>query len=272
MLAPKGGEMGFEELKQRQGAMWGSAPFEEIEPTIADMHETLVARVGVTPGEAWLDVGCGAGGAAFVAARAGASVTGVDLSPVLIESARRRAAEEGLDIRLDVADAERLPFEDGSFDVVSSTVGAIFAPSHEAAAGELARVLRPGGRLGLTAWRPEGSVGDFFRALAPFGPPPPEGAGSPLDWGREEHVQDLLGQQFELEFEDHVSIGRFESVDAAWELFARSFGPMKTLLESLEQEGQEEVRRVVADLHEKSRTPEGIVDRKEYVLVLGRRR
>jgi len=264
--------MPFEELKERQSAMWGSAPFEQVEPLIADMHEKLVATLGVAQGEEWLDVGSGTGGVAFLAARSGANVTGADIAPVLVETARRRAEEEGLRLRLDVADVERLPYDAASFDVVSSSVGAIFAPDHEAAARELARVTRPGGRLGLTAWRPEGSVGDFFRVLAPFSPPPPDGAGSPLDWGREEHVEALLGDAFELEFQDHESLGVYESGEAMWELMSTAFGPLKTLAGSLDEERRKELRRVVIDLEEEQRGPDGIVDRRAYLLVLGRRR
>ncbi len=264
--------MAFEELKQKQSAMWGSAPFEDVEPLIADMHETVVRRLDVREGEDCLDVGSGTGGVAFLAARAGAAVTGADIAPALVETARRRAAEEGLELRLDVADVERLPYDDAAFDVVSSTVGAMFAPDQQAAARELARVTRAGGRLGLAAWRPDGSVGEFFRALAPFGPPPPDGAGNPLDWGREEHVERLLGGAFELEFEEHASVAVFESGEAMWDLLSTSFGPLKTLSSSLDPERREELRRVVIDLAEEQRVPEGVVDRREYLLALGRRR
>ena len=264
--------MAFDELKKRQSVTWGSAPFEQVEPLLADMHETLVRRLGVRPGEDWLDVGSGTGGVAFLAARAGAHVTGADFAPALVETARRRAGEEGLDVRLDIADAERLPYDDESFDVVSSTVGAMFAPDHQAAACELARVTRPGGRLGLTAWRPEGTGGEFFRMLAPFAPPPPEGAGNPLDWGREEHVESLLGGAFELEVEDHHSVSRPESGEAMWTLLSRSFGPLKTLADSLGPERREELHRLVVERAEEQRGPDGLVDRRAYLLVLGRRR
>ena len=165
--------MAFEELTSRHAAMWGSAPFENIAHLIEDMHVALVERLEPGAGEHWLDLGCGVGDVAFHAARAGATVTGSDLSPTLVETARRRAAEYGLDLTLEVADCQNLPYADASFDVVSSSVGVIFAPDHERVASELTRVCRSGGRIGLTAWRKESGVGAMFAAMAPFMPTPP---------------------------------------------------------------------------------------------------
>ena len=165
--------MAFEELTKRHAAMWGSAPFENIAPLIAEMHVALVDRLGPREGERWLDLGCGAGDVAFLAARAGARVTGSDLSPELIATAKRRAEDEGLELTLEVGDCQDLPYPDGSFDVVSSSVGVIFAPDHERAAAELARVCHPGARIGLTAWRQSSGVGAMFGAMMPFMQPPP---------------------------------------------------------------------------------------------------
>ena len=120
--------MDFDRLKQAQGSMWGSGPFEEIEVNLADMHDTIVASIGAQPGEAWLDVGCGIHSFACRAAITVAKVTGVDLAPALIETARKRAEAAGLDIDYEVGDAEDLPFADGAFTAVSSSVGAMFAP------------------------------------------------------------------------------------------------------------------------------------------------
>jgi ubiquinone/menaquinone biosynthesis C-methylase UbiE len=132
---------------------------------IADVHDRLVAELAPQPSETWLDVGTGTGAVAVRAARAGAKVTGSDLAPALIETAKRLADEEGLEIRYEVGDAEQLPYADGSYDIVSSSFAAIFAPTHDAVARELARVTRAGGRIGLTAWDPEGGIGDSFRLL-----------------------------------------------------------------------------------------------------------
>ena len=140
--------MAFEELTSRHAVMWGSAPFENIAHLIEDMHVALVERLAPVAGEHWLDLGCGVGDVAFHAARAGATVTGSDLSPTLVETARRRAAEYGLDLTLEVADCQNLHYADASFDVVSSSVGVIFAPDHERVASELARVCRPAAASG----------------------------------------------------------------------------------------------------------------------------
>lgn len=264
--------MAFEELKARQSAMWGSGPFERIEALIADMHELVAERASPRPGERLLDIGSGTGAVAFRAARAGADVTGVDLAPTLVETARRLAEEEGLEVRLDVGDAERLPYGDGAFDVVTSSVGAMFAPDHEAVARELARVTRPDGRLVFTAWRPDGGIGDVFRLMAPFQPPPPPGAGNPFEWGREEYTESLLGDAFELRFEEHDSPYTPESGEEAWEVFSTAYGPTKTLADSLEPERREELHRAFVEFHEQYRGEAGIRQSRTYLLALGTRR
>jgi ubiquinone/menaquinone biosynthesis C-methylase UbiE len=137
--------MAFQELKQRQSVMWGNGPYQRITETIADIHEAVVGRLAPEPGDDLLDLACGTGAIAELAAERGARVTGVDLAPVLIETAKERAEELGLQIDYRVGDAEELDFPEGSFDKLSSTCGIMFAPDHEAVARELARVVRPGG-------------------------------------------------------------------------------------------------------------------------------
>ena len=263
--------MAFEELKQRQAMVWGSAPFENVVHTIAGVHERLVQELDPQPGEKWLDVGTGTGAVALRAARAGADVTGADIAPALVETAKRLAAEEGLDITYDVADAEHLPYGNADFDVVSSTFGVIFAPDHEAAARELARVTKPDGRLGLTAWDPTGAVGDMFKLLARFQPPPPEGAGRPPDWGLEEHPRQLLESTFELRLV-HGDNRNSEQPEEAWELMVNNFGPMKTLYASLDEERREELRSAYI-AHIEQFKHDGVVDAPgEYLMILGRRK
>lgn len=264
--------MAFEELKEFQGQMWGAGPFEEIEVEIADMHEALVGALAPQPGESWLDLACGTGAVAMRAAAAGADVTGVDLAPALIETARRRAAEAGLSIGYETGDCENLGFEEDAFDVISSSVGIMFAPDQKAAADELARVCAPGGRIGLTTWRPDGGVGDFFSFMVQFQPPPPEGAGVPLDWGREEHVTGLLGDAFELESEEKDSPFEIESGEAFWELFSRAFGPVKVLAGSMDEADRAEFRDALIEFVERERDGDMIRQSRTYLLTTGTRR
>jgi SAM-dependent methyltransferase len=264
--------MAFEQLKARQSVVWGLAPFERVAEQIANIHDHLVAELAPRPGEKWLDVGTGTGGVAVRAARGGAEVTGSDLAPALIATAKRLAAEEGLDIRYEVGDAEALPYADASYDVVSSCFGAMFAPDHAAVARELARVTRPGGRLGMINWDPDGRMGDFSRVVARFQPPLPEGAGNPMDWGREEHARTLLGDDFELSFVHAQDSQVGESGEQLWQVFVSSFGPMKALYGSLDEGRRDELHRAYVDQMEEHRTNGHIEAPREYLMILGTRR
>jgi SAM-dependent methyltransferase len=265
--------MSFEQLKARHSVVWGTGDYERVSTTLGDMHDDIVERLDPGSGERWLDVATGTGEVAKRLARRNAEVTGLDLAPALIETARREAADEGLTISYDVGDAEGLLYPEASFDGVVSTCGVMFAPDHAAVARELARVCKPGGRLGLANWRPESTIGDMFRAMAPFQPPPPvPGAGNPFDWGREEHVEELLGAAFELDLEEEISWLELDSAEAAWELFVRSYGPTRTLAESLEDERREELRRAFVDVHRQYENASGLSMPRTYLRVLGTRR
>ena len=264
--------MAFEELTSRQAVMWGSAPFENIADLISDMHLALVERLAPAPGEHWLDLGCGAGDVAFHATRAGAVVTGSDLSPELVAAARRRAAELALDLTLEVADAQNLHYRDASFDVVSSSVGVIFAPDHERIAHELARVCRPGGRVGLTAWRKESGIGEMFTAMSPFMPTPPAGAGSPFQWGDEAYVESMLGDAFELSFEELDSPHAGSDAGQMWEVFRDNYGPSFTLWQSLDDDRRAELDATMAAYFENSRGDDGINVERLYILITGERK
>ena len=266
--------MAFEELKQRQSVMWGNGPYERVTDTLADAHDVVVGRIAAQPGERWLDLATGTGAVAKKAARAGAVVTGIDLSPALIETAKREAAEEGLEIDFRVGDCENLvDVETGSFDIVTSTCGVMFAPDQEATAAELARVVRPGGRLAMVNWTPEGGVGELFQIMKPFQPPPPEGVKSPFEWGKRDRVDELLGSAYDLNIEEHVSMMRSPSGEDYWQLFVSSYGPTKTLAESLDDERREELRRSWVDFFETNkRVGDEIEHPRQYLLVLGTRR
>jgi ubiquinone/menaquinone biosynthesis C-methylase UbiE len=265
--------MAFEELKTKQSVMWGSGPFEKIADTISDLHETVADRLQPAPGIKWLDLGCGTGAVAERAAARGAEVTGIDLAPVLIETAKQRAEQRGLDIDYRVGDVERLEVDDHAYDVVSSVVGTMFAPDHQAVASELARVTKPGGRLGLANWTAEGGVGKMFGMMKPFAPPPPKGAGNQFDWGREDYVRERLGDAFELEFERHVSHYRVPSGEEYWAFYSSNYGPTRTLAESLDDGRREEFHQAWIDFFESTYGSNGEIDHdREWLLVYGTRR
>ena len=262
--------MAYEELKQRQSVMWGTGPYQRITDTITDVHEAVVERLAPASGDRWLDLATGTGAVAERAAAAGARVTGLDLAPVLIETAKERAAEHGLEIEYVVGDVEQLTLADASFDKVSSTCGIMFAPDHEAAARELARVTAPGGRIALANWTPTGGLAKMFKVMAPYMAAPPPS--SPFDWGDEDHARELLGESFDLDLEERVSTLRVPSGEAYWELFSTSYGPTKTLADSL-GDRREELHRDWVDFFETNYRANGeIAHPREYLLVSGRRR
>jgi SAM-dependent methyltransferase len=263
--------MPFEELKQRQSVMWGIGPYQRITETLTDIHERVIDRLDPRAGDRWLDAATGTGAIAERAAARGASVTGLDLAPALIETAKERARDQGLDVEYVVGDCEAMPFEDGSFDKVSSTVGIMFSPDHEASARELARVTRPGGRIALTNWTPEGGLGRMFAMMAPFQPAKPPS--SPFDWGREERARELLGQAFDLEIEEHVSTLTVADGEEYWQLFSTSYGPTKVLADNLDDDRREEFHGTWVDFFEREYKANGRVEHsREYLLVLGTRR
>ena len=189
-----------------------------------------------------LDVAAGTGNASLPAARAGASVTASDLTPELLEAGRRRAEAEGLELEWAEADAERLPFDDESFDVVISCIGAMFAPRHQAVADELVRVCRRGGTIGMLNWTPEGMIGALFRTMGPFAPPPPPGAQPPPLWGGEDHVRELFGDRVELRTleRDVLDITAFERPGDYGEHFKDKYGPTIVAQANARRDGREE--------------------------------
>jgi SAM-dependent methyltransferase len=260
----------FEELKKRQSVMWGNGPYQRVTETITDVHDLVADRLAPEPADRWLDLACGTGAMAERASAAGARVTGVDLAPALIEHARERAAERGLAIDYVVGDVEQLDFPDESFDKVSSTCGIMFTPDHQASAGELARVAAPRGRIALANWTPASGMAKVFKVMAPYQPSPPPS--NPFEWGDESHVRALLGGSFELAFEEKVSTLRVPSGEAYWELFSTSYGPTKTLAESLGDRRDELERDWVRFFEENHRANGEIVHPREYLLVMGTRR
>lgn len=219
----------LDEFKTRQRATWEAGDYATLSPRIAEVGELVAARAGTAPGMSVLDVACGTGNAAIPAARAGARVTGLDLTPKLLEQGRAQAESEGLQIEWVEGDAEELPFEDASFDRVLSTFGHMFAPRHGRVADEMGRVCRPGGAIVTATWTQEGIFGSMSAASAPFMPPPPEYASPPVLWGDEEYVREMFGSAATaFEFERHVNWQEEESLEEFADLFMERFPLMVT--------------------------------------------
>jgi SAM-dependent methyltransferase len=247
--------------------MWGGADYEQIARRFAPIHEELVARLAAAVSGRWLDVATGTGEVALRAARTGAIVTGFDLSARLLDQARAKAEAAGLSIAWDVGSADSLPYEDASFDVVSSCFGVIFVPDQQVAAAELARVCRRGGRLGLTSWRPRAGLHAIYDRFSPGDAFP--GAD---EWGFEDRVVELLGGAFELEIEEHVWHLTGDSPEAVFELMTGGAPPVKALLATLTAERRAEFRSAMLEYWGEFRTENGVAEPREYLLILGRRR
>ena len=227
------------ESKRTSRAAWAAGDYDRVAELIWEVGSRIVERVGVGPGEHVLDLACGTGNAAIRAAQAGGRVVGVDLAPELFDAARARAAAAGVDVEWVEGDAEALPFDDESFDVVLSTFGCLWVPRHEVTARELARVLRRKGRFGLANWTAEGAIGEFFQINARYMPPPPAFASPPVLWGDEAHVRSLFADTaIELEFARESVVWRFDSLDEAVETFTTTLGPLVKARELLEPEGR----------------------------------
>jgi SAM-dependent methyltransferase len=256
-------------------ATWnaGGAAYDRISNTVADGIEHCVLRLDPQPGEHVLDVATGTGwGARRVAAR-GATVVGIDFGADLIAAAKAAAVEAGLEIDFRAADAEQLPFEDHSFDAVISTYGVMFVRDPEAAAAELARVCRKGGRIGLTTWPADGSVAGLFKVMRPYMPEPPSPPPpSPFAWGSPERVRQLLGADFDLRFETGTTVLRARDGTAIWELFVMGYGPTKALAASLDSERRESLKRDFIAYHEGFTSELGVAMPRDYLLTIGVRK
>ncbi len=215
-------------LKAKHRAMWALGDYPSVAAEIIpDLGVVLVEACGIGPGVRVLDVAAGSGNATIPAALKGASVVACDLTPELFDSGRERAALHGVEVEWHEADAEALPFADGEFDVVLSCVGVMFAPHHQAAADEMARVCRPGGTIGLVNWTPEGFVGQMLATMKPYAPPPPPGAQPPPLWGNEDHVLTLLGERITDVGvrRQTVTVDHFADPGAFRDYFKSRYGP-----------------------------------------------
>ena len=229
---------GSSSVKARQQAMWASGDFAVIGTTLQIVGELLNEAVDIRATDRVLDVAAGNGNATLAAARRFASVTSTDYVPELLERGRRRADAEGFDnITFEVADAENLPYANASFDLVLSTFGVMFAPDHERAAGELMRVCKPGGRIGLASWTPAGFLGQLFRVVAEHVPPIP-GVRSPLLWGTDAHLRQLFADATAIEHTTRMFAFRYRSPEHWVNVFRTYYGPVHKAFLALDEDRQ----------------------------------
>jgi len=249
--------------------VWSAGTYERLAARFAPVQDHLVNLLAIAPGERVLDLATGTGEVAIRMAQRGAVVTGIDVAEPMLVKARGRAKREGVAIAFDLGDVEYLPYEDSSFEAVVSNFGLIFAPDHANVAAELARVAASRARLGFTAWKPNPKLGELYRR---FTEEPIQGREA-YEWGREDHVEDMLGEDFELEFEDGTLWLEADSGEDIWKLFSESAPPVIALVKRLDGQRAAEFHQAFVELYESYRTPEGGVRApRRYLLVLGSRK
>ncbi len=253
-------------LKAKHRAMWALGDYPAVvDEVVGKLGAVLVEAAGIRPDDRVLDVAAGSGNAAIRAALAGARVIASDLTPELFEAGRAWAAREGAEVEWQQADAEHLPYDDGEFDAVLSCLGVMFAPHHREAAGELVRVCRPGGTVGLLSWTPEGFIGQMFATMKPYAPPPL--------WGREEHVRELLGDRVTdiVARRQTLTVDRFAEPEAYLDFFKSNYGPTIAVYRAIAAE-PDRVAALDRDLIDLGRRflRDGIMEW-EYLLLTARR-
>jgi SAM-dependent methyltransferase len=266
------------ELKGRHRKMWASGDYPSmVETFLLPLGPRLVEAAGIGEGQRVLDVAAGTGNAAIRAAERGADVVASDLTPELLEAGRKVAEANGTQLEWTEADAENLPFDDESFDVVMSSIGVMFAPHHEESAGQMARVCKPGGTIALLSWTPEGMIGALFRMMGPFMPPPPPGAQPPPLWGSEDHVKQLFGDRVEWStFErDNLDISAFSTPREYGDHFKGRYGPTIVAQANAEKNGQlDELNAQIAAFCDEWNlgSPDDARFEQEYLVAVGTRR
>jgi SAM-dependent methyltransferase len=242
-------------IKDTQRSIWASGNYAAVANlTDSTQPEHLLRLVSIEPGQRVLDVATGSGNVALRAARAGAEVTGLDLTPALLDKAQQRADDWGVQVDWQVGDAEALPYDSGTFDRVLSALGVIFAPRHAVAAGELVRVCKPGGVIGLVNWTPAGQVGQLLQIMSRYLPAPPSFASPPVAWGEESHVRELFAPYgISPDFHRGVSPIRFPSAEDYVSFMETSYGPTISARARLLAEGRwETCRAEIIDLARKA--------------------
>ena len=265
----------FATATRKQQATWAEGDFSVVAHLVYHDAEQLAEALEILPGERVLDVACGSGNGAIAAARrAWGNTTGADFVPALLERARERAAAERLEVEFVEADAQSLPFEDASFDVTMSIFGVMFAPDQEKAAAELVRVTKPGGRIGVASWCPDGGLEKLFMAVAKHTGGPPPGVAPPVLWGNEEHLRELFGDGIgELRAERRKSRQGFFTADHYIDFFRSYFGPIKTAFEQVGPDNEaalsDDLRAMLAEAN--TAGDEALVLEPEYLLAVASR-
>jgi SAM-dependent methyltransferase len=265
----------IEAHNQKPAATWssGGGAYDEVSHQISSALEHCVVRLDSKADEKVLDLATGTGWTSRLEARRGAKVTGADIAEDLLADARARAAAENLAIEYKIGDAEKLPFGDGEFDAISSTFGVMFVSRPEAAAAEIARVCRSGGRLAMTTWLPDSSVFKMFQVMRPYMAPPPNPAPpSPFAWGRQDRIRELFGSNFDVRFETGVTNYYDRSGQDAWNKFVTGYGPTKALAASLDEARRKDLQRDFVNFHDGFKTELGFCLPREYLLTFGLRR
>ncbi|HEX5763541.1 MAG TPA: methyltransferase domain-containing protein [Solirubrobacterales bacterium] len=261
-------------VRDIQQRTWAEGDFAMVAGIVMMVAEQLAEALDIVPDERVLDVACGSGNGALAAARrAWGNTVGADFVPALLERGRERAAAERLDVEFVEADATDLPFGDGEFDVAMSIFGAMFAADQGKAASELLRVCKPGGRIGMANWVPDGGVGQMFMTIAKHAPPPP-GVPSPLVWGTENGLRELLGDGVsELRIERRKARQAFRSADHFLDFFRTYFGPIKVAFERVGPEGEAALEADFKRYLEESNTAgdRALVLQPEYLQVVATR-
>ncbi|WP_019873909.1 class I SAM-dependent methyltransferase [Sporichthya polymorpha] len=237
----------LDQVKAMAKEAWAAGNYVELSRHIEHVGVRVVEAAQVSPGAAVLDVACGAGNAALPAARAGATVTGLDLVPALLDAGRKKAADAGVEITWVEGDAEALPFDDDSFDVVFSTFGHMFAPRHDVVAAEMARVTRPGGLIAICCWTPEGTVGEVFATSGSFLPPPPPFASPPVLWGTRDHVHAMFPGAADVEFAELTATIEWRSPEDFADYFLANF-PMMVVAARMLGDRFADLRAAVLDV------------------------
>jgi ubiquinone/menaquinone biosynthesis C-methylase UbiE len=228
----------FNTLKQRQQLTWASGDYAVIGTTLQIVGEQLAESLDLRAGSRVLDVAAGNGNATLAAARRFTQVTSTDYVPGLLEKGRLRAQAEGLAVTFEVADAENLPYADASFDVALSVFGSMFTPDQQRTASEMLRVVKPGGRIGLASWTPDGFIGQLFKVIAGF-VPPPANLKSPLLWGTEPHIVELFGSSADdIQAARRMFNFRYRSEQHWIEAFRNYYGPVLKAFASLDSNAQ----------------------------------